>query len=382
MEIGANKRIPNISRRGWLGILAVILVLGAAAALVPALTKAGGPSCQAAPASARELAKDPRAATRALDPGQDLARIGRVKKLLGSQEKPLCGGKDGVEVAGRALVAAAAGEGRLHTMPMARVAHAAVMTVGEEYGETDVPDGLKPYLARILAAYIADAHRDITGTTHKTIPAVLSEEAHYEDMHESGNWAAAYPYPGEAHAVFSRRWDSQALTNVVRALASNPESFAVLYDAERAYLAYYLERLDQDAVQPAVHGKKYAPLGTELELKAAGRMIAALMTTRKDLWDRGEPGDLTAFDDAAFKASKGAYRAASHQITTTPAAGTIAARPAVSAHRKYFADGHHQILDLYDRWVDQRHIKPGDAEHYRLVLDEAYNDSRELYEYE
>ncbi|ADI12935.1 hypothetical protein SBI_09817 [Streptomyces bingchenggensis BCW-1] len=36
-------------------------------------------------------------------------------------------------------------------------------------------------------------------------------------------------------------------------LAADPESFAVLYDAERAYLAYYLERLGRDGVKRRGH---------------------------------------------------------------------------------------------------------------------------------
>ncbi|POX42756.1 hypothetical protein C3486_04090 [Streptomyces sp. Ru73] len=365
-------RIPNISRGRWLGILAVVLVLGTAAALVPVIGKAAGFGCRDAPASMVALAKDPRAATRALDPGQDLSRIGRVKKLLGNDADPLCADEDGVGVAGPALVAAATGGGRMHTMPMARVAHAAVMTVGEEYEEANVPDGLQPYLARILVAYIADAHRDITGTTYRKIPAVLGRDAEYTGKDQSANWAAAYPVPREAHALFSRQWDGRALKSAVRALATDPKSFAMLYDAERAYLAYYLERLGQDAIQPAQHDQKNAYLATELEMRSTGWMIATLMQSRQELAKRVDDADLKAFDDAVFRASRGTFRAAPRQVTTSPAASTIASRPATAAHRKHFLDGDRQVLDIYDRWAGQRHIKRATAAHYRDKLHDAY----------
>ncbi|WP_143675769.1 MULTISPECIES: hypothetical protein [Streptomyces] len=173
--------------------VAVVVLGTAAAVLVPTLAD-DRPDCRSAPPATVALADDPQAATRAPDPGEDLSRIGRVKDVLGLRGKELCAGKDGVEVAGRALVAATADGWRSRSLAMARVAHAAVLALGEEF-DRRIPDGLEPYLARMLAAYIVDANRDLSsgrGSDAGGRPAMLTEEASYSD---GGSWLAAYARP-------------------------------------------------------------------------------------------------------------------------------------------------------------------------------------------
>ncbi|MET7295070.1 hypothetical protein ABZS79_23550 [Streptomyces griseoloalbus] len=136
-----------VLRRHWLLTSAVALALIATATAVPLVLADSGDDtpCQDVPASTRALAKDPAAATRALDPGDDMARHPAVRKLI-RQENP-CG--DGARVLGALIEAAtrADRQGTVHTVAQARAAYAVVAAL--DWAE--VPDGMEPGLARNAA---------------------------------------------------------------------------------------------------------------------------------------------------------------------------------------------------------------------------------------
>ncbi|TVL91174.1 hypothetical protein CD790_18005 [Streptomyces sp. SAJ15] len=286
----------------------------------------------------------------------------------------LCAGHTGVQAAGRALVAATADGQRPHSRTMARIAHTAVLALGEA-PDSRMPKGLEPYIARMLAAYIADVHRDFSGSRGDEAtgrPAVLSEEAAYGNG--SGNWATPYPHPGEAHAVFwyedhNSEWP---LKEVVGHLATDPEAFAILYDAERAYLAYYLERLGDNAVEPECRDMETCLLGTRLELGYASRLIAALVTARTDAVETGAIPDLDAFDRSVFQHSNGTYRAAAQHVTSHPPAATIARREAYQGRVDGFLDGWKQLSEIYDRWARTRGIERHHAAPLRFEMRDGY----------
>ncbi|MBL1099819.1 hypothetical protein [Streptomyces coffeae] len=360
-ESEPTRRPRKLSRRARYGLVAGVLALSAAAVLMPVLVLADDDSeCRTVPAETAALADDPEAATRALDPGQGLAGIGEVRTLLGTQGTPLCAGKDGSEAAGRVLLAATTGARQTHTLPMARVVHATVIALGRE-ADGRMTAGLEPYVARVLAAYIGDFTQhpisDVEG------PAFVASKV---DEH----LVADYPYPGEAHAVITRYASGRRA--LVRNLAGNPESFAVLYDADRAHLAYYLERLDDEAANPTTtHGIE----GTETDLYRIGELTGLLMRARAFHAESGTI-DLDTFDRAVLRHSRGTYRAAAHQVTSYPPAGTIATRAAVKADAKDFMDGHAQILAPYDAWARERGIDPVHARQARSAIQKGYN--REL----
>ncbi|MDW6057042.1 hypothetical protein SAZ11_01705 [Streptomyces sp. FXJ1.4098] len=169
---------------------------------------------------------------------------------------------------------------------------------------------------------------------------MLTEEASYS---EGGSRLAAYARPREAHTIFYYEGSGPApLRRVMDRLAADPESFAILYDAERAYLAYYLERLGKDGLDPSVRGMELD--WTELELAYVSDFIAELMSARAEAIEEGDILDADAFDRSVHRHSKGTYRTAAHRVTSHPAQDTIARRKAIPAREDGFLDGSEQLL--------------------------------------
>ncbi|MFG3252248.1 hypothetical protein [Streptomyces sp. NPDC048172] len=391
----------------------VVLVLAGVSLVVPWGEDAT--ACRTAPGSARTLAQDPARAAAALDPGKEATRTAPLEKLLRTEGAPLCENEKGTRVAGRALVAAATGRtveeqderARPHKARSARIVHAAVRVLGEnaEDGEARFPAALAPYVARALAAYIADVQRDLSfgGPRDWAHPAASTEDARYEDG--SGNWASPFPRPGEYHAVFGRVGGSPEpdLKAVIHRLTLSPQAYAILYDAERAHLAGYLERLGDDADEPAEKPRTAAerreaekrrkirekkgikeyredPLtGTELELGDFARLTAILARGRTDQVENGAVPDLAAYDRAVLRHTKGLYRASGHRVSgTPPPQGTYAQRrpdaPAGKGNRaaERLMDGRVQLFAAFDAWARERDIPRGTADRLRTEADTRY----------
>ncbi|MEU5531832.1 hypothetical protein [Streptomyces sp. NPDC020362] len=359
-------------RRHWALASAVTLVLVAGSVAVP-LALVGDGSCTELPSATRALVKNPAAATRALDPRDGMSHFHAARALLPSGT--LCG--DGGQVLGRVVDAAtgATTPGRPRTTAQAR----AVYVVAEAYHDSDVPPGAEPGLARMLAGYIADAtpfsgHDDDVNT-----PAVPGSKA-APDANES-------PYgrfldPHEGHPAFGFGY-SGALSadpgKLFERLADDPEAFAILYDAERAYFAYYLERLTRQGGDPDFRPEKKpedsswdATFGPDLDLQDISRHIGALMHARASGARDGTISDLAAYDAAAHRHTRGAYPAAARQLTSRPPMGAIAGRPASGALRGDPMDGRRQLFTVLDAWAGARKVPAARTAVMRQILDDAY----------
>lgn len=381
-----------------------MLVVGGAVALVPALSgdADAASACRQAPDSARRLAADPRRATDALDPGEDMRRTEPLRRLLRTGEVPLCEGAKGTEAAGRALVAAATGapdgardtrdagdagdarDAQPHTAAQARIVHGAVVLLGEDpYDEADFPLALAPYIARVLAAYIGDVRRDIDYPAERDWPrpTATRDEARYEDG--SGNWSEPFPNGRDVHAVFSVAQASQRLKAVVHHAVADPHAYAILYDAERAHFAAYLERLDDDASEPG-HSGPDGLMGTEVEFSRTTGFLAVLARSRTSHVEDGTVPDLAAFDRAVLRHTRGTYLAADHRVTSRPPMATVAQRrpdagpgPGTGPEKGERAvarllDTRVRLFETFDAWAKDRDVPEGTAQRLRTALETRY----------
>ncbi|MFF3937182.1 hypothetical protein, partial [Streptomyces phaeofaciens] len=358
-------------------IAAVALAVVATATAVPLVLAASGDGtpCEEIPAATRALAKDPAAATRALDPGDDLSRLAAVRALL-VHENP-CG--DGGEVLGALVDSAtrATGPGRPHTMAQARGAYA----VAAALYDTELPAGMAPGVARMMAEYIVDRSRFLSSVSDAARPAASPELAAPDDQ----GWTryGRFLAPGEAHADFEyadssrdARPDPDAL---IAELAEDPEAFAILYDAERAYLAHYLERLTRQGGDPDFRPEKKkggwsstATTWPDNDLEDIGERIGTLMKYRAGYAREGVIPDLAEFDAAVRRHTRGVYRPAARQATSRPPMGDIADRPASGPLRGDYADGRYEMFRTVDAWAEARDVPDGRASAVRQIMDDAY----------
>ncbi|MEV1026713.1 hypothetical protein [Streptomyces sp. NPDC050264] len=143
--------------------------------------------------------------------------------------------------------------GKPHTQAQARAAHAVMSVLS--FPEEPAP-GLAPSVARVMAEYLVDmtltpvlGDHDATGPAEPTVSAAaLDDSGHTEfgrflDGHEAH---AAFGFQDRLLKVRPARFD-----RLIPQVARDPEAFAVLYDAERAHFAYYLERLTDRGGDPA-----------------------------------------------------------------------------------------------------------------------------------
>ncbi|MFI9831541.1 hypothetical protein ACIHIX_28115 [Streptomyces sp. NPDC051913] len=364
-------------RRHWLLTSAVALALLTTATAVPIVLADSGDDapCQEIPASTRALAKDPAAATRALDPGDNLSRYDAVRALL-IHENP-CG--DGGEVLGQVVDAAtrATAEGKPHTLAQARAAYAVVAA----FDDDAVPGGAAPGVARVLAEYVVDANRFLSPDRDAYSPAVDAAGAAPDDT----GWTTygRFLAPHEAHADFEHtepysdvRADPEGL---VGELAKDPEAFAILYDAERAYFAHYLERLTREGADPDYHpGKekdgspKSATTWADIDLEHLTDRIGSLMKHRARYVRDGTIPDLAAFDRAVRQHTRGAYRAAPRQVSSRPVMGDIAERPVSGPLSGDLTDGRHQLFTVLDAWAKARKVPTQRAAQLRQFIDDRY----------
>ncbi|MFI9803876.1 hypothetical protein ACIHEJ_05810 [Streptomyces sp. NPDC052301] len=369
----AGGRFARVRRRPVLACtVAVALVAGAVA--VPLALGAGDGSCTELPAATRASAGRPAAATRALDPRDDMSRFDAVRALLPSGA--LCG--DGARVLGR-VVDAATGvtePGAPHTLAQARVVYA----VTAAYHEADVPPGAAPGLARMLAGYVPDATLLTMDSPDAATPAASGSDA----APDQAGWSRFGPFlaPGEAHPDFAFDYTGTVTADtgaLFRELATDPEAFAILYDAERAYLAHYLERLTRLGTDPDYHpekepGEKDSPptLGVDNDLEDIARRIGTLMYARTQGARAGDIADLDSFDTTVRRHTRGAYRAAPRQQAGRPPTGSIAGRPVSGPVQGELTDGRRQMALTLDAWSEARNVPTGRASAIRQILDDAY----------
>ncbi|MER5193871.1 hypothetical protein ACWD3J_11095 [Streptomyces sp. NPDC002755] len=367
--------VARLRKHPLLGSAAALALLATATAVPIALAGSGdGTPCRKLPAATRALARNPAAATRALDPGDDLARLDAVRELL-VYEHP-CG--DGAEVLGEIVDAAtrATGARNPHTLAQARGAFA----VAAALNGVDLPDGMAPGVARMLAQYVVDQNRYTGSDDDASLPAVPAGSAAPDD--EGWTTYGRFLAPGEAHADFEH---TQPYSDVeadpeqlVAELAKDPEAFAILYSAERAWLAYYLERLDGQGRDPDYRPKPgrdgYETDETywvDSDLEHMADRVGALMKYRARYARDGTVPDVTAFDAAVRRHTPGVYLAHTTQLTTRPPMAGIAGRYA-GRMRGDLMDGRHQLLRVVSIWASARKVPKARADVMRQAIDDRY----------
>ncbi|WP_146057797.1 hypothetical protein [Streptomyces sp. SM10] len=365
-------------REHRLAVSVVAFVVLAAAVTIPVVLDGsdGEQACDQVSASTRTLVDAPQAATEALDPGDDLARIGSARKLLAHSN--LCG--DGAQILGR-LVDAATGSpapGRPHTLAQGRAAYAVAAAVHD----IDVPEGLAPGLARMVAEYVVDAGENRGwGGDALPGPAVPPQEARAdaEGRTRFGRFLAL----NEAHAVFGytdKSLDVDAgIESLVAELSKDPEAFAILYDAERANFAHYLERLtdnggDPDFPPQARSDSQSVPstAGPDSDLKEVADRIGTLMKHRARYAMDGTIPDLAAFDRSVQRHTRGAFRPAGKRQDSRPVMGDIADRPKSGPIDGDLMDGRHQLLPVLDAWAKDRGVPARRASAMKQLMDQSY----------
>ncbi|MFD6275153.1 hypothetical protein ACFWFI_06215 [Streptomyces sp. NPDC060209] len=363
-----------------LAVPAVALVVLVAAGVAIPLVLAGSDdtsaqACWHLTSSDRALADDPRAATKALDPGDDLARLGSARKLL--RHESVCG--DGVQVLGRIVDAAtrSAGPGRPHTLAQARTAYAVTAAVHD----LKLPEGLAPGLARMVAEYVVDAGKDKGwGINDLPGPAVTPEEA----RPDAEGWSVfgRFLAPDEAHSVFGYADSSLGadadMESLVAELSKDPEAFAILYDAERADLAHYLERLTDDGGDPGFRppsrpdSLSTPTAGSDNDLQDVAGRIGTLMNHRAGYARDRTIADLAEFDRTVRRNTRGTFRPAENQLDSRPVMGDIADRPAAGPVHGDLMDGRHQVFTVLDAWAKDRGVPAGRAAAIKQLMDDAY----------
>ena len=369
------RRLAGRLRAHWLlsSVVAVTVVAAVTVPLVLVGSGADAEPCTSVSDRTRALAGDPAAATAALDPGDDLGRIGAAKKLLAHDG--FCG--DGARVLGRVVDAAtrASGPGKPHTMAQARGAYA----VAAALDGREIPAGLAPWVARMIAEYEVDALRDDGFGGHDASgPAASASEAALD----SHGWVrlGRFLSPGEAHATFEYREpyaDTEAdIPGLVTELAKNPEAFAVLYDAHRAQLAHYLERLNRQGGDPSYRpgDDEYGTptTWTDNDLQDLAGHIGTLMALRSGYAKDGTIRDVAAFDASVREHSRGTFRPASHRLTTRPPMGDIADRATSGPLEGDVMNGRLQMFTVLDRWAKERRVPARRAAAMRQLMDDYY----------
>ncbi|MCX4759858.1 hypothetical protein OG562_02400 [Streptomyces sp. NBC_01275] len=371
-------RLAARLRKHWLIASAVALALLATGAAVPiVLADSGdGAPCQEIPAATRALAEDPAAATRALDPGDDLDRFDAVRELL-VHEHP-CG--DGAKALGEVVDAAtrATGSGRTHTLAQARGAFA----VAAALDGVELPEGMAPGVARMLAQYVIDQNRFLSADDHAVRPAVPADLAALDDQ----GWTTygRFLAPGEAHADFEH---TQPYSDVeadperlIGELAKDPRAFAILYDSERAWLAYCLERLDDRGgdpdYRPGPAEKGLDPDSTttwvDIDLEHMTDRIGVLMKYRARYARDGTIPDLAAFDATVRRSTRGSFQPAARQLSSRLPMGDIARRPVSGPVKGDLMDARHQLLTVVDAWATARKTPKTRAAAMRQLIDDRY----------
>ncbi|MBC9717109.1 hypothetical protein H9Y04_31720 [Streptomyces sp. TRM66268-LWL] len=360
-------------RTWWRGrrlyVIGATVVVVAAGVLVPVTT--AGPddeTCWTAPASVTRLAKNPEAATAALDPGDDLSRLDAVTKLLSHDD--LCDPAD----LGAVIEAATVSQpGTAHTKAQARATYAVAGAYDDPDGQgnSTMPSGLEPFVARMVADYIVDAGRKDYMIDKEDGPADPAEDLVADE----------FPHPGEAHVAFTYRRYESSIEGLVENSARDPEAFALLYDAELAALAHYLERVDPKALlidedlgekDGGRKPRKVLDHSTKWTVRYAAERVGTLLGHRFENARSGEITDVGAFDREVRRRLKGEFRTAPELVRSRPVMGDIARRPAAAKLSGDAFDGRARLLGILDTWADSRAVPQRTAVQLRNLVTDGY----------
>ncbi|MER7174013.1 hypothetical protein [Streptomyces mesophilus] len=361
-------------RTWWRGrrlyVIGAAVVVVAAGVVVPVMLAESEKPCWSAPESVTRLADDPAAATRALDPGEDLSRLDAVTKILAHEE--LC---DPAELGSVIEAATVSRPGAAHTHAQARAAYAVagVYDDPEDAYDADstMPSGLEPFVARMAVNYIVDVGRKDSLIDKATGPTEPGRDL----------VAEKFPHPQEAHVAFAYRRYESSIEGLVQNAARNPEAFALLYDAELASLTHHLERVDpksllitEDLGKKGRGGKprKVLDYATRWAVTYTAERVGRLLGHRLSYARHGEIADLGAFDREVRRHLKGEYRTAPELVRTRPVMGDIARRPAAAELSDDVFDGRTRLLGVLDTWIASRAVPERTATQLRNVVADGY----------
>lgn len=227
---------------------AVALALVATGVAVPLLLAGSddGPPCQEIPAATRALAENPAAATRALDPGDDLRRFDAVRAIL-AHEHP-CG--DGGEVLGAVVHAATRAARPDAPHALARPAPPSrwppLRTMPNHPRAWDPPSpACSPGTSSTSTGTSAPTTRPSCPPSPPSRPGPMTRAG---PMTRTGPLSAVSSPPARRMPTSSTPSPTRPSGPIRRTCSpyspKDPQAFTILYAPERAWFAYDLERLD------------------------------------------------------------------------------------------------------------------------------------------
>ncbi|KUH36153.1 MULTISPECIES: DUF6571 family protein [Streptomyces] len=255
----------------------------------------------------KTMSKDPAAAEYFLDPAAEGNKNDHLKYLLTEREwstpymAPLYGTPRELDDPyrasglGAAIQAAATGHEpgeKLgppgpHTEGQARVMHEAIRLLDKDAGGDEFPEHLENIrqpMARALADYVADTHLILGGQESR-----LGGVGGSESIHVDGD---------KAHLAVGQA----SLVRVMRGIADDAPSYALLYETERAYAA------DQLANAPEFHGDKKHDISADWNDRARdiGAALGAINGVGADVYRDKQADKIEWAEDAAEYSAIGA----------------------------------------------------------------------------
>lgn len=340
------------------------------------------------------MAKDPDSATYFLDPEAPGNKNEHLKYMLDKREMPdpwiSTGVGQPIEMhgdktagLGAALQAAATGhvDGEKlgppgpHTEGQARVMHEAIQLLdGEMKGDEfkDDLEGLRQPMAKALADYVADTHEILGGQNSD-----LGGTSGRDSIHGSGNEAQIAVGQG-------------SLIRVMRGIADDAPSYALMVEAERAYSA------DQLATAAQYNGNSPHEASIDWDNHGHGVGVAAgaLNGIGADVFKDKEDDQVKWAEGTATYAAAGANGLIGEIPVVSTIGGSLidvaeynwvegvkdaAEEQSKQDSSKNYSAGVDGTNELFDNWREQRHMDGQDptAKHAQNEANVAYSAGRE-----
>ncbi|WP_033212848.1 DUF6571 family protein [Kitasatospora phosalacinea] len=327
------------------------------------------------------LGNNPQAATAFLDPGPD-GSDKNLEYLLKERRWPLDSDQYGtfatnaVGQLGPALEAAATGDpaghadgDRRHTEAQARTAQAVLTGFDLKAGEEELPAGMEPYVANLLADYVDD--------THAAFGAV--------DAAQPGGAADGTPYTapdGSSHIAVNQ----DTLIRVVRGAAEDPDAYAVMHLAETRKVSEVLD----DIPYGASEDQRY----DQIEQSAAALMVydAVRDDVRYDKrdedndaveWDAKVVQSIVAVGDIPLGGAKDLADPAMDVWLTSVVNDTKNSNnnEALADVSRADLESRGQLRRQIEQWAERREPGSGDSSAVHRLQRDADNTGRTSYEH-
>ncbi|MFI8826371.1 hypothetical protein [Streptomyces sp. NPDC053431] len=335
------------------------------------------------------MSKDPGDAEYFLDPKAPGNENGHLKFLLTEREWP----KEGLNNLygtpqfmddplkatglGNAIQAAATGHEpgeklgpvALHTEGQARVMHNAIKFLDDDQGGAEFPEdlaNLRQPMARALADYVADTHLTLTG-----------EESAYGEVDGKDDITTREGKGDTSNIAVGQG----SLVRVMRGIAEDGPSYALLYEAERSYSAHLLGEA------PGFHGDPTHSDSADWNHRSRqiGMAMGALNEIGADVYmDRADDKVKWAEGTSEHTAA-----AANGMIGEIPVVGTAGGSIIDSVKYEWvkdvtdlaeeqrdkqvssnFASGKQGMTKIFNQWQEQNHLDSGP---FHAARDSAYN---------